>query len=43
MRSPLTGMVFTLELTHDLNAMPALFIGCVAAMGVTVLVFAVPF
>ncbi len=37
MRSPLTGMVFTLELTHDLNAMPALFIGCVAAMGVTVL------
>jgi H+/Cl- antiporter ClcA/predicted transcriptional regulator len=38
MRSPLTGMVFTLELTHDLNAMPALFIGCVAAMGVTVLV-----
>ena len=38
MRSPLTGMVFMLELTHDLNAMPALFIGCVAAMGVTVLV-----
>ena len=37
MRSPLTGMVFTLELTHDLNAMPALFIGCVAALGVTVL------
>jgi CIC family chloride channel protein len=38
MRSPLTGMVFTLELTHDLNALPALFIGCVAALGVTVLV-----
>jgi chloride channel protein, CIC family len=37
MRSPLTGMVFTLELTHDLNAMPALFIGCVTALGFTVL------
>jgi len=37
MRSPLTGMVFMLELTHDLNAMPALFIGCVVALGVTVL------
>jgi H+/Cl- antiporter ClcA len=37
MRSPLTGLVFTLELTHDLNALPALFIGCVAALGVTVL------
>jgi H+/Cl- antiporter ClcA/CBS domain-containing protein len=36
MRSPLTGMVFTLELTHDLNAMPALLIACVAALGVTV-------
>ena len=38
MRSPFTGMVFTLELTHDLNALPALFIGSVAALGVTVLV-----
>ncbi len=37
MRSPLTGMVFTLELTHDLNVLPALLIGCVAAMCVTVL------
>jgi CBS domain-containing protein len=37
MRSPLTGMVFTLELTHDFNALPALFIGCVAALCVTVL------
>jgi CIC family chloride channel protein len=37
MRSPLTGMVFTLELTHDLNAMPALLVACVAALGVTVL------
>src|ERR1043166_8773741 len=37
MRSPFTGMVFLLELTHDLNALPALLIGCVAALGVTVL------
>ena len=38
MRSPFTGMVFILELTHDFNALPALFIGSVAALGVTVLV-----
>ncbi len=38
MRSPFTGMIFILELTHDLNALPALFIGSVAALGVTVLV-----
>jgi CIC family chloride channel protein len=37
MRSPLTGLVFALELTHDLNAMPALLIGSVSALGVTVL------
>ena len=37
MRSPLTGMVFVLELTHDLNALPALLIGSVAALCVTVL------
>jgi CIC family chloride channel protein len=37
MRSPLTGMVFALELTHDLDALPALLVGCVAALGVTVL------
>jgi CBS domain-containing protein len=37
MRSPFTGMVFMLELTHDLNALPSLLIGCVAALGVTVL------
>ncbi|HZQ46385.1 MAG TPA: chloride channel protein [Verrucomicrobiae bacterium] len=37
MRSPFTGMVFILELTHDLNALPALMIGSVAALGVTVL------
>ena len=37
MRSPLTGMVFVLELTHDLNALPALLVGSVAALCVTVL------
>ncbi|HWF19412.1 MAG TPA: chloride channel protein, partial [Verrucomicrobiae bacterium] len=37
MRSPLTGMVFLLELTHDLNALPAVMVGSVAALGVTVL------
>ena len=37
MRSPLTGMVFALELSHDLNALPVLLVGCVAALGVTVL------
>jgi CBS domain-containing protein len=37
MRAPLTGMVFLLELTHDLNALPALLVGTVAALCVTVL------
>lgn len=37
MRSPLTGMCFVLELSHDLNALPALMVGSVAALGVTVL------
>jgi CBS domain-containing protein len=37
MRSPLTGMVFALELTHDMNALPPLLIGCSAALVVTVL------
>ncbi len=37
MRSPLTGMVFVLELTHDLNSLPLLFIGSVTALCVTVL------
>jgi len=37
MRSPLTGMIFVLELTYDLQALPALFVGCVAALCVTVL------
>jgi len=37
MRAPLTGMFFLLELTHDLNALPALLVGSVAALCVTVL------
>lgn len=37
MRAPLTGMFFLLELTHDLNALPALLIGSVSALCVTVL------
>ena len=37
MRSPFTGVVFVLELSHDLNAFPALFVGSVAGLGVTVL------
>ena len=37
MRSPLTAMVFAVELTRDFNLFPALLIGSVAAMGVTVL------
>ncbi|MGI9034550.1 MAG: chloride channel protein [Pyrinomonadaceae bacterium] len=38
MRSPLTAMVFTLELTHDLNLLPALLVGSIAAHAFTVLV-----
>jgi CBS domain-containing protein len=37
MRAPFTGVVFTLEATHDLNALPALLIGCICSLGVTVL------
>ena len=37
MRSPLTGIFFLLELTHDLNAMPALLCASIAALAVTVL------
>lgn len=37
MRSPLTAMIFTLELTHDLNLLPALLVGCIAAHALTVL------
>jgi CBS domain-containing protein len=35
MRSPLTAMVFAVELTHDFNLFPALLVGSVAALGVT--------
>src|SRR5262249_20796727 len=38
MRSPLTGAVFALELTGDLNALPALLLASVVAYGFTVLV-----
>jgi H+/Cl- antiporter ClcA/CBS domain-containing protein len=37
MRAPLAGMAFVLELTHDLNALPALLLGSSAALAVTVL------
>ncbi|HVU17549.1 MAG TPA: chloride channel protein [Candidatus Didemnitutus sp.] len=37
MRSPLTGMFFVLELTHDFQALPALMVSSVVALGVTVL------
>ena len=37
MRSPLTAMVFAVELTRDFNLFPAVMIGSVAALGVTVL------
>jgi CBS domain-containing protein len=37
MRSPLTAMVFTLELTHDLNLLPALLTACIASYAVNVL------
>jgi len=37
MRSPLTAMIFAVELTKDLNLLPGLLVGCIAAHGVTVL------
>ena len=37
MRSPLTAILFTVELTHDWNVMPALLVGAVVAHGTTVL------
>jgi H+/Cl- antiporter ClcA len=37
MRSPLTGVLFALELTHDTNALLPLLIACVVAHGFTVL------
>jgi CBS domain-containing protein len=38
MRSPLTAIVFAVELTRDYNLFPALLIGSVGALGVTVLI-----
>ena len=38
MRSPLTGVVFTLELTHSWNALPALLLSATAAYALSVLV-----
>ena len=35
---PLTSTIFALELTHDINALPALLIASVVAHGLTVLV-----
>jgi H+/Cl- antiporter ClcA/predicted transcriptional regulator len=35
--SPLTGMIFALELTHDVNALLPLLVGVMVAHGVTVL------
>jgi CBS domain-containing protein len=40
MRSPLTATIFALELTHDINALPALLIGCIVAHAFTVLFMA---
>ncbi|HXF77086.1 MAG TPA: chloride channel protein, partial [Methylomirabilota bacterium] len=37
MRSPLTAMIFTVELTQDFNLLPALLVGTIAAHGLTVL------
>ena len=37
MRAPLTAIVFTLELTRDVNALLPLLVACAAAYGVTVL------
>jgi CBS domain-containing protein len=38
MRSPLTAVIFLLELTHDINLLGGLLLACVAAHAVTVLV-----
>ncbi len=37
MRSPFTGILFAVELTHDMNLLLPLLIACVAAHGFTVL------
>ncbi len=36
MRSPITAIIFMLELTHDVNAMPVLLVGCIASHALTV-------
>jgi chloride channel protein, CIC family len=38
MRSPLTSVIFALELTHDMNTLPALLIASTVAHGFTVLI-----
>jgi|HubBroStandDraft_3_1064219.scaffolds.fasta_scaffold26656_2 hypothetical protein len=37
MRSPLTAILFTVELTHDWNVLPALLVGAVMAHGTVLL------
>ena len=37
MRAPFTGVIFAIELTHDLNMLLPLLVASVAAEGVTVL------
>jgi chloride channel protein, CIC family len=37
MRAPFTGVVFAVELTHDVNALPALLVAALAADAITVL------
>jgi H+/Cl- antiporter ClcA len=38
MRSPFTGVIFTLELTHDVNMLLPLLVACMLAHGFTVIV-----
>jgi chloride channel protein, CIC family len=38
MRSPLTAVLFAFELTHDVNMLPTLLVGCIASHALTVLV-----
>ena len=37
LRAPFTAIVFATELTHDINVLPELLVGCMAAHAVTVL------
>ncbi len=37
MNLPFTGMIFVLELSHDLNTLPVLLVSCTAAFGTAVL------